>query len=45
MIGPEDVLYTYEYDGYYKILPMIYNFHLDKQKLKRQTCRIDFLSE
>ncbi len=33
MIGPEDAPYTYEYDGYYKILPMIYNFHLDKQRI------------
>ncbi len=33
MIAPEDALYTYEYDEYYKILPAIYNWHLDPTRI------------
>jgi UDP-N-acetylglucosamine 4,6-dehydratase len=34
MIGYEDAFYTYEYDGYYKILPQIHNWYLDKNRIK-----------
>jgi len=34
MIGYEDAFYTYEYDEYYKILPQIHNWHLDKNRIK-----------
>ena len=34
MIGPEDCLYTYEYDKYYKILPSINEWNLDKKRIK-----------
>ena len=34
MIGQEDALYTYEYDEYYKILPQIYDWYLDKNRIK-----------
>ncbi|MCL2216608.1 MAG: UDP-N-acetylglucosamine 4,6-dehydratase (inverting) [Defluviitaleaceae bacterium] len=33
MISPEDSLYTYEYDGYYKILPQIHNWHEDSKRI------------
>ena len=33
MIGIEDVLYTYEYDKYFKILPAIQNWYLDKNRI------------
>jgi UDP-N-acetylglucosamine 4,6-dehydratase len=34
MIGPEDSSYTYEYDGYYKILPAINDWHTCKNRIK-----------
>ena len=34
MIGEDDAAYTYEYDDYYKILPAINDWHLDKQRIK-----------
>lgn len=34
MIGAEDAPFTYEYDSYYKILPMINDFHLDPERIK-----------
>jgi len=34
MIGLEDAPYTYEYNDHYKILPMIYNWHKDKMRIK-----------
>lgn len=34
MIGYEDALYTYEYDGYYKILPAIHGWSTDPQRIK-----------
>ena len=34
MIGIEDSPYTYEYKSYYKILPMIHNLFLDKNRIK-----------
>ena len=34
MIGTEDELYTYEYDDYYKILPAIYNWCDDPDRIK-----------
>jgi UDP-N-acetylglucosamine 4,6-dehydratase/5-epimerase len=40
MIGEEDVLYTYEYDDYYKILPSINNWSEDKKRIKKGT-RVD----
>jgi len=33
MIGIEDVMYTYEYDKYFKILPAIQNWYLDKKRI------------
>ena len=33
MIGPEDALSTFEYEEYYKILPTINNWHLDKKRI------------
>lgn len=33
MITIEDAEYTYEYDGYYKILPSINNWHLDPGRI------------
>ena len=33
MIGIEDAPYTYEYDSYYKILPAIHNWHMDKRRI------------
>ena len=33
MIGVEDALFTFEYDDYYKILPMLNNFHIDKERI------------
>ena len=33
MIGLEDAPYTYEYDEHYKILPMIYNWSLDQNRI------------
>ena len=33
MIGEDDAAYTYEYDDYYKILPAINDWHLDKQRI------------
>ncbi len=33
MIGIEDVMYTYEYDKYFKILPAIQNWYLDKNRI------------
>ena len=35
MIGKEDSLYTYEYRGYYKILPSIYDWYKDKKRIKK----------
>ena len=34
MIGAEDSLTTYSYDGFYKILPSINNWHKDKERIK-----------
>jgi FlaA1/EpsC-like NDP-sugar epimerase len=34
MISEEDALSTYEYDWYYKILPTINKWHLDKNRIK-----------
>lgn len=34
MIGEEDVPYTYEYDGHYKILPAINGWFKDPQRIK-----------
>lgn len=34
MIGPEDAEYTYEYEGYYKILPSIHNWHAAPLRIK-----------
>ena len=34
MIGEEDSFYTYEYDDYYKILPAINNWFMDKDRIK-----------
>jgi UDP-N-acetylglucosamine 4,6-dehydratase (inverting) len=33
MVSPEDARYTYEYDGYYKILPSINNWSEDPQRI------------
>jgi FlaA1/EpsC-like NDP-sugar epimerase len=33
MIGPEDALYTYEYSDYYKILPSIYGWANDTERI------------
>ena len=33
MIGLEDALYTYEYPGYYKILPSIHDWSLDSERI------------
>ena len=33
MIGPEDALYTYEYDDYFKILPSINNWSKDPARI------------
>lgn len=33
MIGPEDAPYTYEFDGYYKILPAIHNWSQDPARI------------
>lgn len=33
MIGPEDAMYTYEYDNYYKVLPAIYNWNQDPARI------------
>jgi UDP-N-acetylglucosamine 4,6-dehydratase/5-epimerase len=33
MIGTEDVPYTYEYSGHYKILPAIHNWSLDPKRI------------
>jgi len=34
MIGTEDAPYTYEYDGYFKILPQIYHWDKDTLRIK-----------
>ena len=34
MISPEDAEFTYEYDGYFKILPQINNWYLDEARIK-----------
>ena len=34
MISAEDSLTTYSYSGFYKILPSINNWHLDKNRIK-----------
>jgi UDP-N-acetylglucosamine 4,6-dehydratase (inverting) len=34
MIGPEDAFHTYEYPGYYKILPAIHNWSSCQQRIK-----------
>ena len=34
MIGFEDAPYTYEYDGYYKILPPIHEWSNDPERIK-----------
>jgi UDP-N-acetylglucosamine 4,6-dehydratase (inverting) len=33
MIGVEDAIHTYEYDGYYKILPAIHNWSKDPERI------------
>jgi len=35
MISSEDSRYTYEYGEYYKVLPPIHNWHLDKNRVKK----------
>ncbi len=35
MVGREDAFYTYEYDGYFKILPSINNWSLDPLRIGR----------
>jgi len=35
MIGTEDAPYTFEYDGYYKILPQIMNWYKDAKRIKK----------
>ena len=35
MIGEEDVLYTFEYDDYYKILPSINGWSKDNERIKK----------
>lgn len=37
MISPEDAAYTYEYDGYYKILPAIHSWHDDPERISDGT--------
>ena len=34
MISVEDAMYTYEYKDYYKILPMLNDWHLTKERIK-----------
>jgi UDP-N-acetylglucosamine 4,6-dehydratase/5-epimerase len=34
MISEEDSIYTYEYNGYYKVLPVINNWSNDKKRIK-----------
>tara|TARA_B100001059_G_C17821947_1_gene578851 strand:+ start:107 stop:1105 length:999 start_codon:yes stop_codon:yes gene_type:complete len=34
MIGLDDAKHTYEYDDYFKILPAIYNWHIDKKRIR-----------
>jgi len=34
LIGKEDAYYTYDYDGYYKILPQINGWHTDAKRIK-----------
>ncbi len=34
MIGEDDAAYTYEYNDFYKILPAINDWHLDKKRIK-----------
>lgn len=33
MIGPDDALYTYEYPGHFKILPSIYDWSSDSERI------------
>lgn len=35
MIGEEDAAYTYEYDGHYKILPVIHNWSEDPRRIQK----------
>jgi len=35
MIGTEDTPYTFEYEGYYKILPQIMNWYKDTKRIKK----------
>ena len=43
MIGPEDARHTYEYEGHYKILPAIYNWHQDEQRIQSgKSVKADF---
>jgi UDP-N-acetylglucosamine 4,6-dehydratase len=37
MISLEDAATTYEYEGYFKILPAIYNWSVDEQRVKNGT--------
>ncbi len=37
MIGPEDVVHTYEYDSYFKILPAINSWDTSKERIKGGT--------
>ena len=37
MIGPEDAPHTYEYDGHYKVLPSIYGWSLDQDRINGGT--------
>ena len=34
MIGQDDAEFTFEYGKYYKILPMIHNWHKDENRIK-----------
>ena len=40
MISEEDALSTYEYDWFYKILPMLNQWHLDPKRIKNG-CLVD----
>ena len=35
MIGVDDASYTYEYPEYYKILPSIYDWYTDKNRIQK----------
>ena len=44
MVSIEDAPYTYEYDGYYKILPQVHMWHMDPRRIKNgQVVPCDFV--